>query len=239
MFDHPIVEPFDLNAYQTIGITVHGAFNGGGFGGEGSTDLIGPYLKDQHILHKQLDYGFRMALGAKWGNQRVSRELVNFLQSVKTFHPKVIVYGHSNGAAIMHQASLMPEFPSNMDIYYVYLNPALDVDRAPSNRVKGVDVWYSPYDKVVRLSDLIDKITGGLIIPKHWGSMGKYGYQGSDQRVHNYDYNEVFYNNVSQCHELVFGHSTVFSVPKSMMPLIVAQSIKNLDNVLSKEHRHA
>lgn len=157
-------------------------------GGAGSIDRLGPYLKAAGWRVGQFDYGWRIVTHA-WGNPEFARRLASMAG------PDDIIVGHSNGCVIGDRASWLPWFlPERM----FYINPALDVHRAPGPGVKSLTVFHS-WDDV---ATLLARFVPG----SRWGSMGRDGYRGKDPRITNVELHELLHAGAADV-----GHSGAFA----------------------------
>lgn len=153
---------------NTSALLVHG-FNVDDLG-EGSTDRLAPCLYESGFQVKEADYGCMNILGATLCNRHIAHTLA------RTAPLGAIGVGHSNGCAILAQASL---YIHNRMTGLVLINPALNTKTKFGSSVKFIHVYHAPSDAVVQLSSLL---------PFHiWGAMGRVGYKGDDPRVVNYE----------------------------------------------------
>lgn len=171
-------------------------------GGKGSIDHLRPVLEAVYspTVH-EFDYGYTFLLGALFGNPGRSRELARLSSRGD------IGIGHSNGCALLHRASNLEQ--SHFD-HLIYINPALDSDAVPGQKVKTLDVLYSPDDAATTVAAWIPWVL--------WGDMGNKGYTGQDPRVKNY-------NLLSCLNTKSLGHSGAFTHPQ--FPSFICSIINN------------
>lgn len=157
-------------------------------GGEATIGRLVPYFEAEGWDVRMFRYGWTGLLGVRFGNKSRAKRLKELVR------PGDIGVGHSNGCAVLHMASHEGAPFSHL----TYVNPALDVDAAPAEGVRSVNVWHSPSDKPVRVAKFLWR--------HPWGQMGAKGYFGSDQRIRNYDKEHGFRMSSSK-------HSDVFTDP--------------------------
>jgi len=196
---------------RTTLITLHGAFVD--HEGKRSTDMFHPYAKALGIENIiDIDYGYTNSLLSKWRNPSVVKRLLRLIEGYESTTDEFIILGHSNGCAIMHQAS----FELNKirkPIKYIYINPALDNHLSPANSIKLIHVWCSKDDKVVFWADKLRMLTFGYFTPKQWGEMGNTGYIGPNKRFLNIYLKPAYHEMTSEYY--TFLHSSIFDPPDS------------------------
>lgn len=123
-------------------------------------------------------------------NKKARDAIVKSLEKYKNKNDEVIVIGYSNGCWAAVQAAEMGYKIDHM----VLISPALYRSHAIPEQVKRVDVYYSEGDLIVELGGLYKRLVNLLPwnwkifgTPHDWGQMGKYGYQGNDPRIHNWN----------------------------------------------------
>lgn len=211
----------------TLVILIHG-FNVTD-GGAGTVRRLKPFYQMRGANVTSLRYGWFGLLRARFCNEEVSENLARLItRSAKTYS-QIIVVGHSNGCAIAHLAS----FKCSEQIHrFVYINPALKLDYAPAQNVKGIDVWHNAEDNAV----LWAKLLFWRAKERPWGLMGRTGYKGNDSRFVNFDTANDFSLKVK-------GHSAVFKKKViGFFGLLIADVSMNVEtargsySALNKEH---
>lgn len=143
-------------------------------GGAGTTDRLRPYFEKAGYNVVEIDYLWSGLLGVQLCNKKLAMMLSRLAERDS------IAVGHSNGCAILHAASLFGAKFEQM----IYINPALDRDKAPGSQVSFLHVYHSPSDIPVTIAKYM---------PWHdWGDMGARGYSGSDPRVTNFNKEKDF-----------------------------------------------
>ena len=138
--------------------------------GEKTVGQLQPFFEDEGCKVKRFPYGWRGLLGVRFGNPGLAKILAAMADEGD------IAVGHSNGCAIIHEASrLGAQFAG-----IVYINPALDDDSALPAHIPVLHVWHSPSDSPVKWARWL---------PWHsWGDMGADGYKGTpDPRITCFD----------------------------------------------------
>lgn len=145
-------------------------------GGTSTPALVIPNLEDKGYDIKVHNYGYVYALTTRWRNPEraavISRQIC----------PGDIIIAHSNGCDItrlMLNAGIAPRG-------VIFLQPALDVDTIFPEGNYWINVFYNEQDKAVFLAKWF------LWFHHPYGAMGRYGYQGNDLRVKNYDTLRLF-----------------------------------------------
>ena len=186
--------------------------------GESSTDLLKPYFLEAGFDVWEVDYRWTFFL-VKLVNKRVVQRVYRTVnKAIAKRYDRIVCVGHSNGCNILHQASYL-YLTEQIKIHYVYINPALEKDYVPAYSVSQCAVWHTHGDDIVPLANTISKYTFGLFIPQFWGPMGKYGYQGSDPKMMNYDIDDVYFEVYKKLHRVSyvgvqsvsFDHTNIFS----------------------------
>lgn len=192
-------------------ILVHG-FNVWDWG-RSTVGKLRPFYAAHRIPYIMVDYGHFGIGETYWKNKKVAKKVAEACTNAKLSGYKVILVGHSNGCAIIHQAA--EQFKAEID-KAVYINPALDKDTEPAPSMGYLDVWHSPSDKPVKWARKL---------PFHpWGEMGSTGYTGDSAKVLNLN-KEKNYSVSSKKHSDVF---TVEQLP-CFGPLIIGQSLLKLE----------
>lgn len=126
-------------------------------------------------------------------NKIAVSSLLNSLDPLQDKPYPITVVAYSNGCWTAVQAL---ELGYRID-HLVLISPALHKNRAfPEKHLKRVDVYYSPNDRAV-LAGKFYRIVNSLLPwrwfkPHHgWGAMGRFGYGGKDERVHNHNMGNV------------------------------------------------
>lgn len=128
--------------------------------GHSTTDSLISYLEDMGYEVVDLDYGHFHRLKVRLCNNGLARFIAKMVE------PNSTCIGHSNGCAIAYLACELGAKFKNV----VFVNPALDSEKAVAGHIKNIQVWYSPNDKVAWISKFIPKSI--------WGSQGTTGYTG-------------------------------------------------------------
>ena len=97
----------------------------------------------------------------------------------------------------------------------VFINPALDVDRAIAHQVGWIHVYHNKGDAPVETSEILDWLPWNWRSGHPWGSMGNGGYAGADARYRNFDCGLSF--------PPVSGHSAIFQQMAKYGPIIVSR----------------
>jgi hypothetical protein len=175
--------------------------------GKGTTDKLRPHFEKRGFSVSEQDGGFRFLLGVRFGTDRRAEELASVVR------PGDILVGHSDGCNVIDEAcwllsSLNPDFR----VRVVYINPALNSDKALAPIVDRALIFHTPSDKVVKWAALL---------PWHdWGSMGNDGYvQGKRQELADGRYTNVSYESLGLSK---LGHSGVFKTQKSQQLAMLA-----------------
>jgi len=168
-------------------------------GGAGTVDRLADWLNAYGYDVQQFDYGWIGLAGALMGNEQRARDLA------REATPEDIAIGHSNGCAIIHRASHLPDSDFAR---VVYLNPALDVDAAPGPGVRRCDVFHARDD----VATLAARFIPGAL----WGSMGRDGYIGGDPRMRSHEWHRVLGVPLS----IAIGHSGAFRYIDRVGPYI-------------------
>lgn len=185
---------------KTLAILIHG-FNTWDRGAK-TTDTLKPFLEASGVRVVELDYRWTGLIGARRINPKMAKKVKGLVAHYKALKYRVIVIGHSNGAAIAYLASkdsMMYETPDALAL----INPALDKHIKFGKWLDLVLVFYSHNDKVTPWAKRLSKI-----IPKRWfdarpwGEMGTEGYIGEDDRVNNIDLEDLLEGHIE--------HSTAF-----------------------------
>lgn len=124
-------------------------------------------------------------------NKKAVNAIIKSLNANKNDGDEVVIVAYSNGCWAAMQVA---EMGYKID-HLVLISPALYRSHAIPEQVGRMDVFYSPGDTVVELGGLYRRFInimpwnwsmfGGE--PHEWGAMGRYGYQGNDKRVHNWN----------------------------------------------------
>ena len=198
---------------NTVAILVHG-FNVWD-GGKSTVGRLKEYFQAEGVRCIVINYGW-FGIGRTYiKNGKVADRVIEACNVVKMVDPetRIILVGHSNGCAIIHNACGRYWARVHQG---VYINPALDVDATIRHSMGKLTVWYSPSDKPVRWSKWL---------PFHpWGEMGRIGYHGKQaHRVCSINKEDLF--EVSSR-----THSDVFSKRKLPFfgPLIVKNALSSL-----------
>jgi hypothetical protein len=174
-----------------------------------STDMFKPYLEEKGYLVDFLDYRYIGKLGLRRDNLRLADELKDLIRGYRVLGHKVCIVGHSNGCTIAHLSSMTATKLESAN-FHVYFNPALREDLAPGKHVDACLVYHSIYDVPVKLSKWLSAIVPqSWFNSRPWGEMGRIGYTGSDNRVHNVDLNWLWAA-VTAKPAVKFLHSTFF-----------------------------
>lgn len=193
---------------NTLVILVHG-FNVWD-GGRATVGKLRPFYAAHGIPYIMVNYG-HFGLGETyWKNKKIAKKIAEACTNAKLSGNKVILVGHSNGCAIIHQAA--EKYGAEIH-KAVYINPALDKDTEPAESMGALDVWHSPSDKPVKWSRKL---------PFHpWGEMGATGYIGNSPKVYNINKEKNYPVRSKE-------HSDVFSVEKLpyFAPRIIGQSLR-------------
>lgn len=150
-------------------VLVHGFADNNG---KHTTDLLRPFFEAEGYNVREFDYGFIELISVKLHNAERGQKLAATVQS------GTIGVGHSNGCAVLREASLVGAPFEQL----VFINPALTSDADIGSQVRKIHVWHSKADLAVRFAQV------GLrwLIPS-WGDMGAVGYKGNDRRFINYN----------------------------------------------------
>jgi len=152
--------------------------------GASTIDRLRPHLQAVGFAVMDIDYGWRGLLGVRLHNDKTAQQIARLAQ------PGDVGFGHSNGCAILHQASQLGAGLSGL----VYVNPALNKNAVPGPKTDWCHVWHTKHDWTVQWAKFL---------PFHtWGNMGRVGFRGQDVRVCNFDMSAS-----------VSGHSHVFRDP--------------------------
>ena len=152
------------------------------------------YYRDDIIAH---DYGYAMAATSRWKNQARAEKIAPFIE------PGDKIIAHSNGCPITVLMLKMGILPSGI----VLLQPALDVDTVFPEGDYWINVFYNAHDKATLFARWF------LWFNHPMGAMGRYGYQGNDDRVTNYDTLALF---------SVGGHSKGYEESKQLRSKVVS-----------------
>ena len=162
-------------------------------GGQQTVGELRGYFAALGCPYHILDYGHFGLLDTRFKNDNVARRAARFINDAKQ---PVIVVSHSNGSAITYLAmSLYGANPAHC----VFINPALDNRIALPSNCPTVDVWHSPSDAPVKLTNFL-KVPAAF---RPWGAMGSTGYLLDDPRVRNYN-KETGFSVSSSAHSDVF-----------------------------------
>jgi len=153
--------------------------------GRGTIDRFRPYLERAGYKVVDVDYNWVFLGRVRLCNNNLSRMLASMSE------PDSIALGHSNGCALIHQATHYGARFREV----VYINPALNREEVPGDLVEWCHVWHSPDDLPVKLAS--------FLWHHKWGKMGAIGYKGNDPRVINYD-KQNDYDVISKTHSDVF-----------------------------------
>ena len=160
--------------------------------GAGTTDRLIPYLEGQGFEVREFDYLWTGVLAVRLCNK--SKAYILYQMAMR--NPGSIAIGHSNGCAIISQASA---FGAPFRAVF-YINPALNKTTRLAEQIRTSVVYHCPTDRVVWWS---------MWLIKHsWGEMGRTGYKGDDPRYLNVDTSRV------PEEVRVEGHSDIFSDEK-------------------------
>lgn len=153
-------------------------------GGAATIEQLRKYIDDpdDRFVVISLRYGWRFLLGVRFLNRRTAKRLAKLSKYGD------VAVGHSNGCAIIHEASWMDGCGLAR---IVYIQPALDRDKHPF----AVDQWLVTSNKG-------DHATGvsKWLLWHHWGDMGQQGYVGIKEPIQLYTADKG-----------ILGHSTIFS----------------------------
>lgn len=159
---------------NTLAILVHG-FNVRD-GGRATIGQLETFFSAKGIPCIVFNYHWLGVFGTYAKNGKIARRISKAAESAAKAGHRVVAVGHSNGCAILHRATI--EQQARIE-HLIYINPALDKNRAPGGEVNRLDVWHSPSDKPVKIAKWL---------PKHpWGEMGATGYDGDDERIFNHN----------------------------------------------------
>lgn len=162
-------------------------------GGKRTTDRLAPFFRGAGLSTRQHDYGWIGLLGVRFANPRIAARIV---PSVK---PGDIGCGHSNGCLILAMAADLGAPFAGL----VFINPALETERAIARHVKWVHVYHNRGDVPVEAAQALDALPWNWGHRHPWGSMGNVGYLGPDPRVRNFD--------GGRFDPPVSGHSAIFA----------------------------
>lgn len=126
-------------------------------------------------------------------NKKAVTAIIKSLEKNRTKDSDNVIVAYSNGCWAAVQVA---EMGYKVD-HLVLISPALHRSHAIPEQVKRVDIYYSKGDRVVELGRVWRSIVNilpwnwkGYGKPHNWGSMGRYGYQGNDERIHNHHMGE-------------------------------------------------
>lgn len=122
-------------------------------------------------------YGRLGLVGVRAANANLAEALASLVRAIEP----VTLIGHSNGCALIHRA--LQSLPIGAVTRVVYLSPALGHDVTPPGGPERIDVCHTRKDDAVWWAR--------LLLWHEWGDMGRRGYSGKDERVHNHDYTGV------------------------------------------------
>lgn len=156
------------------------------------------YKKEDIIIH---NYGYALAITSRWKNKARAELIAQFIE------PGDAIIAHSNGCLITLIMLKMGICPSIVTL----LQPALDTDTVfPLGNYK-INVFYNEEDKATLLARWL------LWFHHPMGAMGRYGYEGNDYRITNYDTLELLG---------VGGHSNGYKISASLRRCVVRCSLK-------------
>jgi len=167
-------------------VFIHGIFSDG----SESIDRLRPFFECAGHTVEEMDYGWSGPLGARADNPERAERLATLTRHRASEGKCVAWLAHSNGNAIGKRALDLPDLSVDQ---WIMLNPALDVDIQVGPGVRRIDVVSGHDDRAVELARLIP----GSI----WGALGSRGYAGTDERFHQWWWEDLFDN------EEDIGHS--------------------------------
>lgn len=153
--------------------------------GKATTDKMITPLEEQGYEIREWDYGWKFLLGTWYTNPRIARQIAREVRQGD------IGVGHSNGCAILYRASQMASFGG-----MVFINPALDKDKAPD--CKWFHIYHNAGDTPVKMSKYIPGV--------YWGEMGRTGYIGGHPHT-NYDGQSTLGLSYLDGHSVFFEHN--------------------------------
>jgi len=162
-----------------ITYTIHG-FNVKDFGSRTIDKLI-PFLENSGHTVLELDYPWHGRVRTRLCNASMAKILSQVVE------PHSIIFGHSNGCAIIY---LMAELGVKFS-YVGLINPALDRNKTIQNALQVV-TYYAENDLATRLAKWVPW--------SPWGDQGRVGYCGDNPAHENRHLGSV-------------GHSGVFQRP--------------------------
>lgn len=163
--------------------------------GRSTIDRLGPYLRAAGWHVGQVDYGWRLLAGVAVGNPSEAADLAAMSR------PGDIAIGHSNGCAIIHRATYLG---ARFDRVF-YINAALNTESRPGPCVTEFHALYAPDDLAV--------LTARYLPCSLWGSMGRDGFTGHDERARNHNLHSLL--GVTK-----LGHSGAFALMPKFGPAI-------------------
>lgn len=180
-------------------------------GGRATVGKLRPFFAEHSVPYIMLDYDHFGLIDVRFKNKGVAKRLSVACTNARAAGFEVVVVGHSNGCAIMHQAA--HEFDAKID-KAVYINPALDADAEPANTVRSLDVWYSPSDKPVMFSK--------WLLHHPWGDMGAKGYIGGSDKVASFNKESGYFASSKE-------HSDMFSMEllPTFAPIVVSRALNS------------
>ena len=116
-----------------------------------------------------------------WRGETEQASFDAVVQLTKAVRKGDVVIGHSNGCNVTHDALRVGLIAETC----IFLSPALDesissIDYMPT--LRRVHVWFTKKDWAVWLAKFVPS--------SDWGAMGRYGYQGNDERFINRDWSQ-------------------------------------------------
>lgn len=120
------------------------------------------------IIH---DYGYVTALTSRWKNKGRAKKIANNINTGD------YIIAHSNGCDITRIMLEMGVRPAGV----VLLQPALDENTEFADGDYWINVFFNEEDKATLMAKYF------LWFNHPYGAMGRYGYQGNDTRVRNFD----------------------------------------------------
>ena len=194
-----------INAISTVAILVHG------FNVTAPAWTVGKFRKPFEALGclvEEFNYGY---WPYPWQltkrNPKFAKQLAERCRYWKSQNYRVVVVGHSNGAAIVRLACTIHS--ARMD-RVLAVQPALRQESSVCDQVDRVLVVHNDGDRTVVLGRLLGRITKLVRMDswrfRPWGKMGRYGYVGTRQNHINIDTDSDIYPEEVRAR----GHSTLF-----------------------------
>lgn len=158
------------------------------------------YERKDIVVH---NYGYALGIKSRWENEARAKKIAQLID------PGDKIIAHSNGCLITLLMLRMGIAPSTIAL----LQPALDVDTVfPLGNYK-INVFYNNQDKATLLARWL------LWFHHPYGAMGRYGHEGEDERITNYDTLKI---------ANVGGHSKCYAI-STLLRQKVIESINERD----------